>query len=92
MDDTVFSVSVESLDRHWESQTVNHLDIIHEILMKSISIDIRNIYAINRNQVKELAKHHGLEKVGSLLNMMSLMFYRLEIIDITCKKVVILIV
>jgi hypothetical protein len=60
--------------------------------MKSISLDIGNIYAINQNHVKELAKHHGLEKVGSLLNMMNLIFYRIEMIDMTCKKALILIV
>lgn len=85
MDDAVFPVSVETIDKHWDSRSVNHLDILHEILNKSISPAISNVYAINRNEVKELANQRDLVKIGALLNMMNFMFYRIEIIDMTCK-------
>lgn len=88
MDNSIFSISLECIDRYWDTRSIDHFDVIHEILTKSQSSDIYNIYAINFNEIKEQNNSSGLAKVGALLNMMNFMFYRTTSVNMGCKLMI----
>ncbi len=83
VNDSVYSIRLEYIDQKWDTLLVDHLDIIHEILTKSVASSVSSIYAIEYNQIKQCRDRDGFNNVAALLNMLNSIFYRTTEIDMS---------